>query len=208
MAIRSLNQEFEKLAFNFKKNTDQHIRELQEKGTAKGLKVGSIAKDFVLKDTLGKDISLYEELVRGPVILTFYRGSWCPFCNRQLKAYQEILPKIQSIGAQLIAISPQVPDHSLSMEEKEGLSFKIVSDPKGIVAAKYNVLYEVPEYIKELYLQANIDLKEYNGTDHWILPVPATFMIDESGIVRFAHSDPDYTKRLEPADLIWGLQSL
>lgn len=127
----------------------------------------------------------YEELEKGPVVLTFYRGSWCPFCNRQLKAYQEILPDIQELVAQLLAISPQTPDNTLSMQEKNEFDFQVLSDPRGIVSAKYNVLFDVPDYLKDAYEKIDLDLESFNGKVNWILPVLATFMIDETGEIRF-----------------------
>ncbi len=184
------------------------IQQLQEEGKATGLPVGAKAKDFELPDSLGNQINLADELAKGPVVLTFYRGGWCPYCNRQLRAYQEILPDIQALGAQLIAVSPQLPDYTLSDQEKAELSFKVLSDPKGIVATKYNLLYEVPDYLKSMYLSHNIDLHEYNGADHWLLPVTGTFMIDEYSVIRSAYVNPDFTKRMEPEDILWELRKL
>ncbi|CAH1197293.1 MULTISPECIES: peroxiredoxin-like family protein [Paenibacillus] len=184
------------------------IQQLQEGGNATGLPVGTKAKDFELSDSLGNQINLADELAKGPVVLTFYRGGWCPYCNRQLRAYQEILPDIQALGAQLIAVSPQLPDYTLSDQEKAEMSFKVLSDPKGIVAAKYNLLYDVPDYLRDMYLSHNIDLHEYNGTDHWVLPMTGTFMIDEYAVIRSAYVNPDFTKRMEPEDILWELQKL
>ncbi|WP_235551000.1 peroxiredoxin-like family protein, partial [Paenibacillus sp. Soil787] len=126
------------------------IEELQKSGIASGKQSGEKAVDFKLTNALGRDVILFEELAKGPVVLVFYRGGWCPFCNMQLKAYQQILPEIQAIGGQLIAISPQKPDHSLSLQEKEGLEFQVLSDPNGLVTAKYNLLFDVPQGVREL----------------------------------------------------------
>jgi peroxiredoxin len=186
----------------------QIIEDLQTSGIASGLTVGSAARDFVLTDALGAQIRLSDEWKKGPVILQFYRGSWCPYCNMQLLAYQKILPEIHRLGAQLIAVSPQSPDNTLSQKEKLELSFHVVSDTRGIVASKYNLLFDVPQYLKDLFLQFPLDLAEYNATDAWILPVPATFMIDEDGIVRYAYVNPDFTVRLEPSELLYQLQGL
>lgn len=184
------------------------IAELKESGIATGLEVGKKAKDFKLPNPLGKEITLYDELAKGPVILTFYRGTWCPFCNLQLKAYQQVLPEIHALGAQLIAISPQTPDNTLTMQEKHDLTFHVLSDTRGIVAAKYNVLYQVPDYLKEVYQAIGVNLSEYNGDSSWTLPVSATFMIDEFGVVRYAHVDPDFTNRMEPDDIIDALKTI
>nr|WP_264370906.1 redoxin domain-containing protein [Paenibacillus sabinae] len=144
-------------------------------------------------------MSLYEELTQGPVVLTFYRGGWCPFCSMQLRAYQGIMPDIQAIGAQLIAVSPQSPDNTLSQQEKESLTYQVLSDTEGLAAAQYNILYDVPSYIQEVMQNRfGLNLAEYNASDRWVLPVPATFMIDERAVIRSSYVNPDYMKRLEP----------
>lgn len=212
MSTRSLNAELEKVSaknpFEVHAELQRFLQGLQDDGIATGLQVGAKAKDFALNDTFGNKVYLFEELTKGPVVLTFYRGGWCPYCNRQLRAYQEILPQIESLGAQLIAITPQLPDQSLSFQEKEALSFRVLSDPNGIVSAAYKLLYEVPEYLKQMYLRQNINLREYNGTDHWILPVTGTFMIDEQSVIRSAYVNPDFTKRMEPEDILMELSKL
>ena len=185
------------------------IREQQEAGLVTGLPVGSKAKDFTLKKALGEETTLYEELAKGPEVLTFYRGGWCPFCSMQLRAYQSILPQIEAIGGQLIAISPQSPDNTLTQTEKEELAFTVLSDTNGLIATKYRILFEVPDYIQDLTQNVmGLDLAEYNATDRWILPVPATFMIDESAIIRAAHVDSDFMKRMEPQDILDELSKL
>lgn len=212
----SLNNELNKIATEFNQITpfealqafERSIREIQESGLVTGTKVGEKAKDFTLQNHLGEDINLYEELEKGPVVLTFYRGSWCPFCNRQLKAYQEILSDIQNLGAQLIAISPQTPDNTLSMQEKNELEFQVLSDSRGIVSAKYNVLFDVPDYLKAAYEKIDFDLESFNGKTNWVLPVPATFMIDETGEIRFNYVNPNFMTRLEPYDILSGLRNL
>lgn len=212
----SLNVELNKISSEFNQIThfealqafERSIRETQESGLVTGIREGEKAKDFTLKNHVGGDINLYDELEKGPVVLTFYRGSWCPFCNRQLKAYQEILSDIQELGAQLIAISPETPDNTLSMQEKNELEFQVLSDPRGIVSAKYNVLFDVPDYLKSAYEKIDIDLESFNGKANWILPVPATFMIDETAEIRFSHVNPNFMSRLEPYDILRALRNL
>lgn len=185
------------------------ITEQQQAGQAFGLEVGQKAKDFTLNNTLGQPVNLYDELAKGPVVLTFYRGGWCPFCNMQLRSYQKVLPQIEAIGGQLIAVSPQSPDNTLTQKEKEELEFQVLSDTNGLVAAAYNILYDVPDYIKDIFLNKfNLDLAEYNATNRWILPITSTFMIDESGIIRSAYVEPDYMKRPDPEDILERLRHL
>lgn len=186
----------------------RQIREQQESGIAYGRQAGQKAKDFTLKNALGETVNLYDELSKGPVVLTFYRGGWCPFCSMQLKAYQKMLPDIEALGGQLIAISPQSPDNTLSQQEKEELTFQVLSDTNGLVAAFYNILYDVPDYIQDVMKTMDVNLAEYNATDRWILPIPSTFMIDESGIIRSAYVNPDFMQRFDPADIVQELRKL
>lgn len=186
----------------------QMIEELQKSGVASGKQPGEKAVDFKLTNALGQDVILFEELAKGPVVLVFYRGGWCPFCNMQLKAYQQVLPEIQAVGAQLIAISPQKPDHSLSLQEKEGLEFQVLSDPNGSVTAEYNLLFEVPPGVREVTEGMGLDLAEYNNTSKWILPVPATFVIDERGIIRSAYVNPNFMQRQSPEEILQELKKL
>lgn len=184
------------------------IEEQMKSGLLTGLPVGAKAKDFALTDALGHQVSLYEELSKGPVVLTFYRGGWCPFCNVQLRAYEKILPQIRELGAQLIAISPQSPDHTLTQQEKEQLSFHVLSDTHGMTAARYSLLFDVPDDMRQVLESFGLNLAEYNQTDRWILPVPATFMIDESAVVRFSYVNPDFMKRLEPQEMLAELRKI
>ncbi|WP_248928549.1 peroxiredoxin-like family protein [Paenibacillus hamazuiensis] len=184
------------------------VKEQQQSGIDFGLKEGAQAPNFTLTNPLGEQISLYDELAQGPVVLIFYRGSWCPFCNIQLRAYQQFLPEIDKLGCRLIAISPQSPDNSLSQKEKEGLTFQVLSDPNGHVEESYNLLYELPDYLQHTYKKLGRDFAEFNNTDRWILPVPATFIIDKEGVVRLAYVDPDFMKRMEPGEIIDQLKKI
>ncbi|MBW5446121.1 redoxin domain-containing protein [Cohnella sp. CFH 77786] len=185
------------------------IREQQESGMAYGLEVGHQAKDFTLNDAAGVPVNLFEQLRSGPVVLTFYRGGWCPFCNLQLRAYQNILPEIEALGGQLIAVSPQSPDHALNQQEKEGLRFHVLSDTNGLAAASYQVFFEVPPYIQEIMTNRfKLNLTEYNAADRWILPIPSTFLIDKSGIIRSAYVNPDFMQRLEPQEILAALRTI
>lgn len=199
---------FSKMPAEVQGNILRLIKE-QQSGIQFGLRAGDKAPNFTLTNPLGDQITLYDELAEGPVILTFYRGSWCPFCNIQLRAYQQFLPEIKSLGGRLIAISPQSPDHSLSQKEKEELAFPVLSDPDCVVAESYNLAFELPEYLQSTYInKLGLNLAEFNQSDRWLLPVPATYIIDTKGIIRRAHVDPDFMKRMEPEEIIEELKSL
>jgi peroxiredoxin len=180
-----------------------------ESGVKFGLTEGDKAPNFTLTNPFSQQVTLYDELAKGPVVLTFYRGSWCPFCNVQLRAYQQVMSEIKEFGAQLIAVTPQSPDNSLSQVEKEELTFEVLSDPNGRVADNYRVLFELPEYLRDIFVHTlALDLATFNAADRWILPVPATFIIDREGIIRRAHVNPDFMKRMEPQDIIDQLKAI
>ncbi|GGD84037.1 peroxiredoxin-like family protein [Paenibacillus nasutitermitis] len=187
---------------------EQSISQLRDSGSAKGLSVGAAAPDFTLSNQTGSNVSLSAESAKGPVILTFYRGSWCPFCNLELKAYQHILAGIQEVGAQLLAVSPLTPDHSLTLREKHKLEFHVLSDSDNQVAERYQLKFSLPEELREIYRSLGFALEEYNGDDSWELPVPATYIIDKNGIIRFASVNPDYRTRAEPDEVLRFLHSL
>lgn len=186
----------------------QAIKELEESGIAKGLKKGDHAPDFTLPDATGRNISLSDQLAKGPVILSFYRGGWCPYCNLELRAYQRALPEIKNAGAQLIAISPQTPDASLSTKEKDELEFFVLSDEGGEVAKAYDLLFKLQDELIELYKKSGIDLPAHNGNENWELPKPATFVVDQRGTIVFSHVDSDYKNRTDPEEVIGIVKAL
>jgi len=174
-----------------------------------GLRVGERAPEFVLPNAFGEPVRLSGLLSVGPVVLTFYRGAWCPYCNLQLRGLQQTLPFIEQQGAQLVAITPQKPDKSLGQVEKDGYSFEILSDLDDRVMKAYRLYFEVPPDLSEVYKhRLSLDLAEYNGEGRYVLPVPATFVIDRDGVVRAAFADVDYRQRVEPAAVVAALQTL
>ncbi len=166
------------------------------------LKPGDAAPGFALPSATGETVTLAGELAKGPVILTFYRGGWCPYCNLELRAYQRILPEIEAAGVRLVAISPQTPDGSLSTAEKNALSFAVLSDVGSKVALQYGVAFDLGEELQGLYLKFGHNLPVDDGAGEWTLPVPATFVIGRDGRVRLAHVETDYRFRLEPAEAL------
>jgi peroxiredoxin len=153
-------------------------------------------------------IALPEALHSGPVILAFYRGGWCPYCDLQLRAYQSGLPTVIQLGARLIAVSPQLPDGSLSTAEKDRLEFDVLSDVGNGVARSFGLVYSLPEELREALRSNGKDLTRINGDESWELPVPATFVIAPDRRVMLAHVDVDYRRRLAPEDIIAALMSL
>jgi peroxiredoxin len=175
---------------------------------ASAVGVDEAAPDFALPNAAGKSIVLKELLRSGPVILTFYRGGWCPYCNIQLRAYQSVLPQISASGARLVAISPQLPDNSLDTVNKNALTFDVLSDVCNEVARSYGLVYSLPEEIRAALRSNNKALPSINGDESWELPVPATYVIASDQRVALAYIEVDYRKRLEPEALLTCLKSL
>ncbi len=174
-----------------------------------GLKVGEKAPDFSLKDPKGKVVKLSAMLKKGPVVLTFYRGAWCPYCNLQMHQLKESLPQFKKYGASIIAITPQTPDKSVAQFSKEGYPFEVLSDVDYSVIKSYNLYWEVPAEMDAAYKHAfGLDVASFNGKGRLGLPVPGTFVIDQTGVIRAAFADNDYKKRMEPADILAALKQL
>ena len=172
------------------------------------LKVGDSAPDFALTDAAGNTVRLSELLEKGPVALAFYRGAWCPYCNLELKALQQMLPEFRAAGATLVAISPQTPDESLSTEEKHNLEFPVLSDGNLEAINGFGLLHPVDDRTKEFYDNAGYDLVKYNGAIGWQLPLPATYVIAPDRSIRFAFVNADYKLRAEPSDVLAAVVAL
>lgn len=169
---------------------------------------GATAPDFTLPNATGTPVQLSQLLSQGPVVLSFYRGQWCPYCNLELRALQQALPDISAAGATLVAVSPQTPDNSLSTVEKNELTFEVLSDVGNRVARDYGLVFQLPENLRPIYAGFGIDVPAHNGDETFELPVAATYVIATDGTIAHAFVDADYTKRLDPADIAAALQAL
>jgi peroxiredoxin len=181
--------------------------ELVASGAAqRALKAGEKVPSFALKDANGKIVSSSELLSQGPLVVSFYRGVWCPYCNMELQALQEALPAFRELGAQLVAISPQNAVNSHKSLRANRLDFPILSDPGNETAAAFGLRFVLPDYLIELYKSLKNDLPAFNGDTSWTLPMPGRFVIGQDGIIRYAEVNPDYTRRPEPSDMIPALR--
>lgn len=171
------------------------------------LKAGNRAPDFELYNALNKPVKLSALLQKGPVILSWYRGGWCPYCNIQLRYLQSYLPQFEAAGATLVALSPELPDQSLSTAEKNNLGFEVLTDYNNEVARQFRIAFSLNEELIEIYNDFH-KLENYNGVSTNQLPVPATYVIGTDGVIKYAFVDTDYRKRAEPADILKVLQTL
>lgn len=169
---------------------------------ARALQVGAKAPDVTLPDALNRPVQLSALWQHGPLVLVFYRGGWCPYCNLELRAWQQQADALQHLGARLVAVSPQTPDNSLSTAEKNALAFPVLSDSALQAATAFGVAFEMPPALIALYTQAGNDLAVVNGNGRWVLPLPATYVIDRDGRIAYAHVEVDYRLRAEPADVL------
>lgn len=183
--------------------------DLVKSGIARqSLKAGDAAPNFTLPNAVGKSVEMRELLSTGPVVISFYRGQWCPYCNLELHALQQALPEIQALGSTLAAISPQTPDNSLSTTEKNELTFEVLSDVGNQVACQFGLVFSLPEELRPIYQSFGIDIPAHNGDNTFELPIPATYVISADGAIAHAFVNPDYTKRLDPEDIVAVLRSL
>ncbi|QXP52329.1 peroxiredoxin-like family protein [Cellulophaga sp. HaHa_2_1] len=169
------------------------------------LQVSETAINFTLPNALGKKITLYDELENGLVILMWYRGGWCPYCNMQLHYMQEMLPEFKKLGASLLAITPETPDNSISTKEKNDLEFEVLSDLDNKVGYEYKVVFKLTEDVKEIY-ENGFELSKFNGNDKGELPLAATYIIGQNKVIQYAFLDADYRNRAEPQDLLEHLK--
>jgi peroxiredoxin len=171
-------------------------------------RAGDIAPDFTLNDADGKAVSARELLDKGPLVISFYRGIWCPYCNADLQALEAAMPGIRARGASLVAISPQTAANSRRSQRENKLTFPILSDAKSEVAAAFGIRFALPDYLIEVYKSFKNDLPVINADPAWVLPMPARFVIGTDGVIAYAEVNPDYTRRPDPAVLLPVLDRL
>lgn len=212
----SLQAELDTLAAGFAKKAppemraafSQGIEEVRRTGLIETAKnVGDKAPTGSLTTTEGYPVKLDKLWTNGPVVVSFYRGGWCPYCNLQLKALQRSLAEIEGAGAKLVAITPEIMEKAAETSTKNELSFTVLSDQDNQLAKAFGIVFELPEVIRPIY-ESRIGLAKYNGNDDNELPLSATYVIDSQGVIRWAFLDADYKRRAEPADIIAAVKAL
>lgn len=201
---------------NFAQSADEQTQEIYREGLTqvsesgileKALNVGDTAPNFTLQNALSGETSLAENLEKGPVVLVWYRGGWCPYCNINLHYLQEELPNFKAEGASLIAISPELPDQSISTAEKHELEFEVLSDIGNQVAKQYGVVFKLTDEVAEIY-NNKFGLNEHNGDTSNELPLAATYIINTNGVIEYAFLDIDYRNRAEPSEITEFLKGM
>jgi peroxiredoxin len=183
--------------------------ELRASGAAeRALKVGDKAPSFELHDSEATWVSSEKLLAQGPLIVSFYRGVWCPYCNIELKALERTLPRFQSMGASLVAISPQTRSNNRRSVRRNNLTYAVLSDAHNKIAAEFGLVFTLPHYLVELYKSASIDLAIFNDDPSWTLPMPARYVIGIDRVILYSEVNPDYTRRPDPEDMLSVLTSI
>jgi peroxiredoxin len=177
--------------------------ELVASGQARrALKAGDMAPDFTLNDPDGMLVSSVELLKQGPLVITFYRGGWCQYCNLELQGLEATMRAFRELGANLIAISPQNAVNSRKSVRSNNLTYPILSDPRNDLAEVFGIRFVLPDYLVDLYKKLNNDLPAFNGDDSWTLPMPARYVVNQDGTILYSEVNPDYTHRPEPEDML------
>ena len=184
-------------------------RELIDAGRAeRALRAGDVSPAFSLRNAEGSTVTSDALLARGPLVLSFYRGVWCPYCNLELKALEDVRAKIEARGASLVAVSLQNAASSRKSKRDNGLSFPILTDAGGELSRRFGLLWQLPEYLVKVFQSFKVELPALHDEDAWRLPMPARYVIDRDGSIAYGEVNPDYTRRPEPSDLFPVLDRL
>jgi peroxiredoxin len=171
------------------------------------LKVGDAIPDVTLRTEENREVNLRDLISEKPTVLIFYRGGWCPFCNRHLQSLVGIEDDLKKAGVQLLAISMDQPEKLKATPDREKLGYRLLSDSDAKAATAFGIAYKVDKATLENLTAYGVDLEAASGNDHHILPYPAVFISDGTGKIRFAHVNPDYRVRLEPAKILEAAQA-
>ena len=184
--------------------------DLQRSGISdRVLKAGAQAPQFELTDYKGEQVSSKALLEQGPLVLTFYRGSWCPYCNADMAELNHHLDEIKDLGATLVAASPELPQFLNKIVMMHNLNFDILFDDRNELADQFGVKWQYQDDLKALYRDKfQINLEYQQGNPDWTLPLPSRFVIDQSGLIRYAESKIDYRERPDPVHMLDALRAI
>jgi peroxiredoxin len=212
-----LKTELERFRTDFMATAPREVREAMARAdldlaasglVERALKAGDVAPEFALPQVRGGIVRLSTLLAEGPVVLSFYRGGWCPYCRLELRALERALPDILRLGGSLAAVSPETPDDSHTASWMNEITFPVLTDPGAQVAAAFGVLFDLADELRPIYAQFGHALPDRNGEGNWRLPIPATYVIDSDRMIALAFIDVDYRNRLEPEDIVATLAAL
>lgn len=165
-------------------------------------KTGDKLPEITLPNINGEHVSINQMLKNNKVVIAWYRGGWCPYCNLELQALEEVYNSFEAKGVKLVAISPDTPEKASETKDKHQLSFEVLIDKDNHIAKELGLVYQIPEDLNNLYLEFGIDLKDSQGNDALEIPIPATYIVEQDNTISYAFLNEDYTKRAEPSDII------
>jgi peroxiredoxin len=212
--VSSLTEQLAEMLANFPDSDEgralrlRAIAEVRASGEAPGLALGAQIPDFVLPDAFGNMVRSQDLLKAGPLVISFYRGAWCPYCNVELRALERASDEIRARGGSVVAISGQRPDQALALTEKQSLSFPVLSDGDQTVIRAFRLRYAVPSELKAMFEARGQDIAAQNADGSWTLPISATFVTNEQGKIVLAHVDAEWRVRLDPDEIIQALGAL
>ena len=193
----------------WKARYDTLVQSLRDAGVGTGaLKAGDAAPEFALSTAEGRIVALADLLAKGPVVLSFYRGKWCPYCVTELEALREASSDIAALGGTLVAVTAEDCGGALAAKRKHQLEFEILCDFENGLGLTFGLVFRVPDIIRQFYQEADLNFPLIYGNDSWFLPVPATYVIGRDGVIRHAYVNPDFRERLDPAIILDVLKSL
>jgi peroxiredoxin len=209
-----LNEELAEMLANSKDSEEgkalrlRAIAEVAASGQAPGLAVGERIPAFTLPDPFGQLVSSDELLENGPLVISFYRGDWCPYCNLELRALEQASAAIGKLGGSIVAISGQRPDAAAGLVDKHALSFPVLSDVDQVAIRAFKLRYDVPAELRAMFEARGSDMSQRNADGSWTLPISATYVTDCSGTIILRHCDPEWRVRLDPEEIIGALEGL
>ena len=213
----ALAAQLQSLDDNFQKNGPKPLLEIingvrenipKEWDDSKPLKEGDKFPSFELPNAVGESVSSKTLLQKGPLLITFYRGEWCPFCNLALASFQKHIDSIHDRGVELVAISPELPNTSMTTTEKHALKYPVLTDENLAFTRQLGIVWEQPQSMRTVFERNKTDIVKRTGHDSLAVPIPATFLVGQDGIIVKAYADPDYTKRIEPRTAVEWIDSL
>jgi peroxiredoxin len=187
----------------FSRGNDRLVQHLIESGVAdNALKAGAQLPDFMLPSADGRMVNSSDLLGKGPLVLSFYRGVWCPYCSAELNALADTAPRLRALDAQVIAITPEAGGQALKTKRERNFAFEILCDIDNGVAMEFGLVFRLPKENQEFMLKVDRDLPKIYGNDSWFLPIPATYVVRPDGVIHHAYVNPDFRERLDPDVLL------
>jgi len=187
----------------FGRENDRLVQGLIDAGAADGaLRADDRVPDFLLPNAEGQLVSSAQLLANGPLVLSFYRGMWCPYCSEELNALADTAPHLKAAGATVAAITPEIGGVALKTKKERNLQFEILCDVDNGVAMEFGLMFRIPEDIQKSYLKFNVNMPKIYGNDGWMIPIPATYVVGQDGVIVYAYVNPDYRERCDPESLV------